>query len=110
MSGPNPRLSALQAQKQILVAESELNRAQLEQDWRTLADEVHALAAETRTIRSFVGATTSLVAGVASFWRKKSPPATAKPSRLQTLLASAGQISALWALFRPAARDDSQPK
>lgn len=98
-------MNPLNARKQILIAESELNRAQLVQDWRTMADEVHALADKARTVRSFASATATLVAGVASFWRKKKPPADAKPSLLKTIFKGAAQITTLWSAFRSPARD-----
>ena len=106
-------MTPLQSRKQILIAESELNRAHLVQDWRTLAEEIHALATEVRTVRSFATAATTLVAGVAAFWRKKSPPPEAKPLWWQTMIKSAGTISSLWEAFRarrPApASSDSKP-
>jgi hypothetical protein len=100
MFGKNTRISSLESRKQILIAESELNRAQLVQDWQTLSANMSDLAAEAATIRSFASATATLVAGVASFWRKKSPPAEAKPSWFQTFIKSAGTVSSLWSAFR----------
>ena len=100
MFGKNTRINSLESRKQMLIAESELNRAQLIEDWRKMTEEAHTLAAEASTIRSFASATATLVAGVASFWRKKSPPADAEPSWLQIMLRGAGQISALWSAFR----------
>ncbi len=101
-------MTPLQSRKQILIAESELNRAHLVQDWRTLAEEFQALATEVRTVRSFASAATTLVAGVAAFWRKKSPPPEAKPLWWQTMIKSAGTISSLWEAFR-ARRSDPAP-
>lgn len=102
-------MNPLELRKQILIAESELNRAQLIQEWRTMAGEVHALAAEARTIRSFASATTTLVAGVASFWHKKSSPADEKPSLLKTMLKGVAQINTLWAAFRtPSQKQNDQ--
>jgi len=92
----------------MLIAESELNRAHLVQDWQAMTGEVHAVAHEARTIRSFVSATATLVAGVASYWRKKSPAAAAKPSLLKIVLKGAGQISTLWTLFRSAGRGSQE--
>ena len=100
MFGKNTQISSLESRKQILIAESELNRAQLVQDWQMMAGNVSALAAEAASIRSFASATATLVAGVASFWRKKSPPPDAKPSWMQTILKGAGTVSSLWSAFR----------
>lgn len=105
MFGKNTRLNPLDLRKQMLIAESELNRAQLIEDWRRMAEEAHTLAAEASTIRSFAAATATLVAGAASFWQKKSPPPDSKPSWLQTILKSAGTISSLWSAFRVSSRE-----
>ena len=69
-------MNPLESRKQLLIAESELNRAQLVQEWQTMADEVHSLAHQARTISSLASAAASLVAGLASFRRKKesAPP------------------------------------
>ena len=97
-------MNPLELRKRILIAESELNRAHLVQDWQTMAGEVHALAEEARTIRSVASAAGSLVAGLAALRRKKSAPAE-KPAWWQTLLKGAGQISTLWSAFRTPGRE-----
>jgi len=91
-------MKPLCSRKQLLIAESELNRAQLALEWQTMADEVHALSEQARTVRSMASATASLVAGLASLRRKKSAPE--KPSWLQTALKSAGLVSEFWQRFR----------
>jgi hypothetical protein len=100
MSGKNPRMNPLETRKQLLIAESELNRAQLVQEWQTMADDVHALARKARIIGSWVSIAASLVAGLAFLRRKKSAHAAEKPSRLQTILRGAGLVSTIWRLFR----------
>jgi hypothetical protein len=104
MSGKNPRLNPLASRKQLLIAESELNRAQLVQDWQAVADEAQAVADRARTLGSVVSTTASLVAGLVSFRRKKSAPAAAKPSWWQTILKGAELISTVWQVFRPQGR------
>ena len=104
MSGKNPRLNPLASRKQLLIAESELNRAQLVQDWQAVADEAQAVADRARTLGSVASAAASLVAGLASFRRKKSAPAGEKPSWLPTILKGAGLISAVWRAFRSQGR------
>ncbi|MEK7782228.1 MAG: hypothetical protein AAB370_12080 [Verrucomicrobiota bacterium] len=96
-------MNPLKSRKQILIAESELNRAHLVQDWQTMAGEVHALAEEARTIRSMAAAAASLVAGLAALRRKKSAPAE-KPAWWQTILKGGQMISSLWSEFRPRPR------
>jgi hypothetical protein len=98
-------MNPLESRKKLLLAESELNRAQLVQEWQALADDFHLLANQARTISSFASAATSLVAGLVSFRRKKSAPAAKKPSWLQTIFKSAGLISTFWQAFRPQGRE-----
>ena len=104
MSGKNHRMNPLESRKQLLIAESELNRAELLRDWQTMADDVHALARKARIIGSWASIAASLVAGLAFFRRKKSAPAAEKPSWLQTILKGAGLISTLWQAFRSKGR------
>jgi hypothetical protein len=93
-------MNSLASRKKLLVAESELNRAQLVQEFQTMADEVHSLASQARTISSFASATASLVAGIASFRQKKSAPVAEKPSWLRTIFKGAGLAASLWSEFR----------
>ena len=97
-------MNPLESRKQLLVAESELNRAELLRDWQTMAEDVHALARKAGIIGSWASIAASLVAGLAFFRRKKSGPAEKKPSWLQTILKSTGLISALWQVFRSKGR------
>ena len=97
-------MNPLESRKQLLIAESELNRAQLVQEWQTMADDVHALARKARIIGSWVSIAASLVAGLAFFRRKKSAPTAEKPSWLQTILKGGGLISTLWQAFRSPGR------
>ncbi len=92
-------MKSLESRKQLLIAESELNRAQLVQEWHTMADEARALAYQARTIRSFASAAATLVAGLASCRRKDSTSA-AKPSWGQTVVKVAGLVSTFWLAFR----------
>ena len=93
-------MNPLETRKQLLIAESELNRAQLVQEWQMVADDAHALARKASIIASWVSIAASLVAGLAFLRRKKSAQAAEKPSRLQTILRGAGLVSTIWRLFR----------
>lgn len=93
-------MNSLASRKKLLIAESELNRAQLVQDWQTMADDVHALADQAKTIRSLASAAASLVAGLVSFRRKKTAPVVKKTSWLQTILNGAQMAGSLWSEFR----------
>ena len=91
-------MNSLQSRKQLLIAESEINRAQLVQDWKSMAKEAHLLADEMHTVRSVASAAASLIAGLASFRRKKSasPPPAAKSSWWQTVFTGVRAASTLW--------------
>ena len=97
-------MNPLQSRKQLLLAESELNRAQLAGDMAALTADVRALTGRAKSIGSIASSATALWAGLAAFRRKKSAPAGGKPSWLQTILKGAGLISTLWLAFRPKER------
>ncbi|MGA2787458.1 MAG: hypothetical protein ABSF60_08015 [Verrucomicrobiota bacterium] len=98
-------MNPLESRKQLLIAESELNRAQLVQEWQAMGDGVRSIADRAKTVSSIASTAASLIAGLASFRRKKSAPTAKKTSWLQTVLKGAGLISTVWQMFRPPARD-----
>lgn len=93
-------MTVLESRKQLLVAESELNRAQLMHEWQTMTDEVHALTRHAKTIGSLAAVAGLLAAGIASFGHQKSAPADEKPSWWRTALKYAGVATSLWSAFR----------
>ena len=93
-------MKPLESRKQLLIVESELNRAQLVQEWQVVKGEVHALTEQARTVRSVASAVATLVAGLASCRRKTTAPEAKKPSWLQTILKGAGLVGSLWTEFR----------
>jgi hypothetical protein len=93
-------MKPLAQQKQLLILESELNRAQLAQEWGAVTAEARALTSRAKIISSLVSATATLVAGVASCRHPKSA-ATEKPSWLKTLLKGAGMLYNFWQASRP---------
>ena len=99
MSGKNPRLNPSALHKQLLIAESELNRAQLVQEWHTMAGEVHSLAQQARTIGWIASVAASLVAGLSALRHKKPKPAAEKPSWWRILLKGAGIVGTFWSEF-----------
>jgi hypothetical protein len=101
MFGKKSHVTPLELRKQLLIAESEINRAQLIQECQTMADGVRTLAHRARTISSLVAAAASLSAGLAAFRRSKSVPAGEKPSWWLTLLKGAQLAGSLWSEFRP---------
>ncbi len=104
MFGAKSHVTPLELRKQLLIAESELNRAQLVGDMDALTAGVRTLIDRAKSFGSIASSAAVLVAGLASFRRTKSAPADAKPSWLQIILKGAGLISTLWLAFRSQGR------
>jgi len=79
-----------------LIAESELNRAQLIGDIAALKEEVQTLTGVAKSLGSIASSAAVLVAGVSAFWRGRPVEADAKPSWLKAILKGAGLVSNLW--------------
>ena len=101
MFGKEPRLNPLESRKRLLVAESELNRAQLAREWDAMTVGVRTLTGRVKSFGSIVSAVALLVAGLAAFRRGKRVDADVNRSWLQTILKGAGMVSTLWLAFRP---------
>jgi len=67
-------MNPLASRKQLLIAESELNRAQLVQECQTMRDEVHAIASRAGNISTIASAVATLLVGVVTCRRKASAP------------------------------------
>jgi hypothetical protein len=89
-------MNPLASRKQLLIAESELNRAQLVGDITALKADVRSLADRAQTLGSIAAA----AAGLMNFLSGKPAPAASKPSRIQTVFKSIGLVSNLWLMFR----------
>jgi hypothetical protein len=99
-------MSRLESRKQLLIAESELNRAQLGGDLDALAAGVRTLTDNAKSFGTIASSAAVLVTGLATFRRGNKPvDAGGKPSRLQTILKGAGWISTVWLAFRSRGRD-----
>ena len=103
MFGKKPGLNPLQLQKQLLIAASELNRAQMDGDLAVMMSGVRQIANRARSLSLIASAVAAVVAGVAAF--RKPAESGAKTSWLQTLLKGAGLLSNLWLAFRIPGRD-----
>jgi hypothetical protein len=100
MSGKHSFLSPLESEKQLLIAESELNRVQMVGDIDVLSESVHQVTTRARSFGSIVSSAVMLMAGLA-----KPIDAGAKIPWIQTLLKGVGIISTLWVAFHPQKRD-----
>jgi hypothetical protein len=106
MSGKNLRVNSIELRKELLLAESELNRAQLGRELDELKAGFDSVAHRVKTFGGMASAAGAVVAGLAAFKRGRNAGAATKPSWLQLLLKNAGLISSLWLAFRP--RKDKQ--
>lgn len=95
-------MNPLQSRKRILIAESELNRAQLVAELAALTADVRALADRAKSFGSIASSAAVLVAGLAAFRSGQPVDAAAKPSWARRFLKGAGLISTLWLAFRSA--------
>jgi len=105
MSQKMPRVNPLQLQKELLVAESELNRAQLAGDLTALTADFRAISDRAKSFGSLASSVAVLVAGLAAFRYGKPLNVAAKRSWPQTILKGAGLISTLWLAFRAPERN-----
>lgn len=109
MSGRNPRLSPLESRKQLLIAESELNRAQLVGDMAVLRAEVRTLTERGKSFRLLTSTVAVLVAGLLPRRPGRTEDVSVNPPWIQKTLKYAGLISTLWLAFR-ARRNESKEK
>jgi hypothetical protein len=100
MLGNTPHISPLASRKQLLIAESELNRAQLSGEWQVMAHGVRAVGHRSRTIAGWASSAVMLVAGVAALRRGPPAPSSAKSSWFQKILNGARVASTIWFAFR----------
>ena len=105
MFGKIPCLNPLESRKQLLLAESELNRARMADDIAAMAAGTRALADRVRTYGSLASSAALLAAGLTAFRRGKPVGGGPKRSRWQAVLKGAGLISTLWFAFRSRGRD-----
>ncbi|MBC8000961.1 MAG: hypothetical protein H7X97_00110 [Opitutaceae bacterium] len=98
-------MNQLPSRKLLLVAESDLNRAQLVEDVVALTAGVRTVADRARSFGSIASSIAVLAVGLAAFQRGKPAAATVKPSWLQTILKGAGLVSTIWLTFRSSSRD-----
>jgi hypothetical protein len=97
MFGKEPQLNPLESRKQLLIAESEINRAQLLEEWQTIAGELHGLASRVKSVGSLASVAALVVSGISALRQKESD---AKHSWLQTSLKVAQSVGSLWLALR----------
>ena len=100
MFGKTTHLIPLASRKQLLIAESELNRAQLTEEWGSMGDGVRDVAHRAKTIAGWTSSAVMLVAGVAALRHGPSAPGTAKSPWFQKILNGARVALTIWFAFR----------
>jgi len=100
----------LELRKRLLIAESEINRAQLCHEWETMAEGVRRLADRAKTISSYASVAAALIAGLAAFRHTKAPTGDEKHSWVRTILKGLRLAGSIWLAFRPHRRDDADPR
>ena len=104
MFGKKSRVTPLELRKQLLIAESEINRAQLVQEWVAMMVGVRTLTGRVKSFGSIASAAALLVAGLAAFRRGKRADAGVKPSWFQMALKGAQAAGSIWLAFRARSR------
>ncbi len=94
------RMSPLDSRKEFLLAESELNRAQLLDDWHVMSGGVHRLTARAKSVSSLASVGAMLLAAVTAFRHGRASQNGAKSSWLQTALKGAKVAGSLWLAIR----------
>jgi hypothetical protein len=100
MPGKTSHLNPLESRKQMLVAESELNRAGLADEWQAMAHGVRDFAHRAKNIAAWASAAALVVAGITALRRDSTRSGTVKSSWFQKILKGARVASTLWLAFR----------
>jgi hypothetical protein len=93
-------ISPLASRKQLLIAESELNRAQLSAEWQTMTRGILDVVHRATTTAAWVSSAALVVAGVTALRRRPAEQGAAKSSRFQKALNGAHLVSRFWLAFR----------
>ena len=100
-------MTQLELRKQLLIAESEINRVRLREEWHGMANGIHRLTDRAKSFGSIASAAAVLVAGLAALRGGQPAGGGAKASWLQTIIKGAGLVSNLWLAFRSRGREQN---
>ena len=104
MPGKISHVSPLESRKQLLVAESELNRAQLIEEWQAMTDGARTFGTRMRSVSSLASVAALLLAGMSAFRDGRASLNGAKSSWLQTALKGAQVAGSIWLAYRARSR------
>jgi hypothetical protein len=93
-------MTALEARKRLLIAESEINRRQLRQEWRIMAGGVRSFGARAKTAGSLASVAALLIAGVVSVRRARHRPVAGRSSWLRIIVRIARLAGSIWSKLR----------
>ena len=108
MFGETSHVSPLASRKQLLIAESELNRAQMSEEWRTMAQGVRNRAYRVNTMGAWISSAALLLTGLAALRRGPLAPGTAKSSWFQDIVNGARLASTIWLALRAPGQQDER--
>jgi len=103
MPGKNFNLTPLESRKQLLLVESELNRAQLLNELRDFKNEIHNLKDQVHAIGSLAASAAKLAAtfsAIGSAFTHRNADGKGKSSWLSTLLNGARTGASIWWALR----------
>lgn len=100
MSGKQPSLKPTQLRKQLLIAESEINRANLIEDGEIVISGVRGLTSKARSIRSLASMAGIVATGFFALRRNKAVSLATKHPWLRTAMNGAKTLLPLWLAFR----------
>ena len=102
MPGKKSCLTLLEVRKELLLAESELNRARLCKEWSDLKDEVHRLTEQARTVGSIASLAGTVMTAFSARreGRSEAEGGTDKSSRVAGWLNVAQAAAALWVALK----------
>lgn len=98
-------MNSLESRKQLLIAESELNRAQLDEDLAALTTDVRRLTDRAKSFGVIASSAAVLVTGLVAFQRGRAGIASAPSGWGQMVIKGAGLVSTLWLAFRAKQRN-----
>ena len=97
MFGQKHRVNPVQARKQLLIAESDINRAEMLHEWQEISSGVRGFSDRLKSVGSLASAATLLVS---AFPLRNSQPSDGKPSWLNTIFKGAKLAGSLWLAYK----------
>jgi hypothetical protein len=94
-------MNPLQLRKELLIAESELNRAKLAGEITSIIARARTFTDRAKSLASMASSAAALMAGIVSYRNGRRDTRDGVPAWTQTLFKGANVVSNLWKMFRP---------